>query len=137
MGIPDNPFAALKKLRPNNDDENYEKQQIIHHHVTLTVNCPSCKKPFFVRANLTDVTTHETGGSNSQHHIGIGEEANHAHKIKHETNKKARNKEPRQAAAVLQNSSKKRGHACVSDSKDDLPVAKKSKYVNPHLNFNN
>ncbi|KAL2474104.1 Ribonuclease II [Forsythia ovata] len=68
MGIPDNPFAALKKLRPNNDDENYEKQQIIHHHVTLTVNCPSCKKSFNGWANLTDDTTksvEEGGGGGS------------------------------------------------------------------------
>ncbi|KAL2524737.1 Uncharacterized protein Adt_09791 [Abeliophyllum distichum] len=144
MGNPEDPFAAIANIGPNNEYWNYERQQIIHHqHVTLSVNCPSCQKPFCVRANLTDGTTviTETEGSNLQHHVG--EEANPVHKNrKYEINKKARNKEQRQAAAAAAAQNKytppdsvgKRGHAFVSDSKDDLPDAKKSKDVNRHLN---
>ncbi|KAL2524770.1 Uncharacterized protein Adt_09824 [Abeliophyllum distichum] len=145
MGKHDDPIATIKNIGPNNDDENYEKQQIIHHYVILSVNCPSCKKSFNGRAILTDdttVTTHETGGSNLQHHVG--EEANPVHKNrKPETNKKKRNRqEAAAAAAAVQNnntppnSAGKRGHAFVSDSEDGLPDAKKSNNVNRHLNFN-
>ncbi|KAL2474090.1 uncharacterized protein Fot_49826 [Forsythia ovata] len=146
MGNPEDPFAAIANIGPNNEYLNYERQQIIHHqHVTLSVNCPSCKNPFYVRANLTDGTTviTETGSSTFQHHVG--EEPKPVHKNKKpKTNKNTGNKERRQeAAAAVQNnntppnSSGKRGHACVSDSEDDLPDAKKSKDVNRHLNFNN
>ncbi|KAL2473950.1 uncharacterized protein Fot_49686 [Forsythia ovata] len=143
MGNPVDPFAAIANIGPNNEYWNYERQQIIHHHhVTLSVNCPSCHKPFYVRANLTDGTTvtTQTGGSNFQHHVR--EEPKPVHKNrKPETNKKARNKERRQAAAVQNNytppnSAGKRGHSFVSDSEDDLPVPKKSNDVNRHLNFN-
>ncbi|KAL2453387.1 Uncharacterized protein Adt_49114 [Abeliophyllum distichum] len=112
MGNPKDP-AALGGL--NKNCTNYEKQKIIDYHVSLSGNCPSCQKPFYARAKLTDGTTlftHDTGGSNFQHRIP-------------KTYKKARNKEPRQADAVPNNktpptSSGKRGHA--SDSEDDTTV---------------
>ncbi|CAI9773353.1 unnamed protein product [Fraxinus pennsylvanica] len=153
MANPEDPFAAIANIGPNNEYPNYE----IHHHVTnvssrtildaegvtLSVKCPSCEKSFYVCTNLTAgtaTTTTEIEFNAAGTNFPVHENR------KHESNKKNRNKGRLKAAAAADRnnytppiSAGKRGRTYDfdPDSEDDPRVPRKSNDVNRYLKFNN